>query len=275
MTAEATLQQINRLSIWDISHYWHDFNPQTSSPSRLPLEVQKTLRALAAKAGRSLYLRCGGKSLVYRTLTGPDGQLPLSYVRRVYRREFKYAIEGRKYKRTFLSGINMSRIGLLVWCRENGIKPPAFWFSEDDPLLARPVGELGRRLAPEEIVQYGLVMLFDEAPELEDGARRTSGFNMSGAYPVFKERDSVIEEAISRINRGNAKARFAPAAQLKREYKDFYLAKSYENKSQAARDFFDGLSREQRKILVPIYNEKEHAKFYEHAVRNLFKVFKH
>lgn len=276
MTAEATLKQVDRLSIWDISHYWHDFNPLTSSPSQLPLEVQKTIRALAQKASKSLHLRFGGKGLVYKTLTGPDKQIPLSYVRRAYRREFKYAIEGRKYKKKFLGNINMSRAGVLIWCKENGIKPPTFWFSDDDPMLAKPVEELGRKLTPEEIDQYGLVVLFDdEQQSADESMRMSSDIDLSEDHPDFKAKDSIIKDALSKMNQANAKARFAPAEQLKQKYKAFYQEKSYKNKSQAARDYFDSLTPEQRKIIVPTYYERAHADFYKLAVRNLLKVFKH
>lgn len=98
---EPTLKVVDRLSIWDISHYWHGFNPLKSMPSHLPLEVQKSIRALALKASKNLHLRCATKGLIYKSLTNPDDILALSYVRRLYRREFKYAIEGRKYKRVF------------------------------------------------------------------------------------------------------------------------------------------------------------------------------
>ncbi len=276
MTAEATLKQVERLSIWDISHYWHDFNPLTSSPSKLPLRVQKTIRALAQKASQSLVLRCGGKGLIYKTLTGPDKQVPLSYVRRLYRREFNYAIEGRKYKKSFLGRINMSRVGVLVWCKENGIKPPTFWFSEDDPLLAKSAAELDRKLTSEEIDLYGFIVLFGEEPKpADEPMRMSSDIDLSEDRPGFKVKDPLFKEALSQMNKANAKARFAPAEQLKQKYKAFYQEKGYKNKSQAARDYFDSLTPEQRKIIVSIYSEREHEKFYEHAVRNFLKVFKH
>jgi hypothetical protein len=271
---EPTLKPVDRLSVWDISHYWHDANPQTSSPSKLPLEVQKTLRALALKASKSLYLRCG-KGFIYKSLTDPENELPLSYIRRLYKREFKYVIEGRKYKKSFLSSLNMSRVGVLVWCRENKFKPPSFWFADDDPLLAKPLQELGRKFTPDEIEQYGLILLLnEESKPAGEHIRTSSDSDLSQDRPDFPEKTSFIKEAISEINKANAKARFAPAEKLKLEFKEYYEANGYKNKSRAARDYFDSLTPEQRKIIVPSYFEREHKSFYRLAVRNLLRVFK-
>lgn len=272
---EPTLKQVDRLSIWDISHYWHDANPQTSSPSNLPLEVQKTIRALAQRASKTLYLRCGGKGFIYKSLTGPANEPQLSYVRRLYRREFKYAIEGRKYKKSFLGNINMARAGVLIWCKENGFKPPAFWFSEDDPLLAKSPQELTKKFTPEEIEQFGLILLLDEQPKpLSEPVRMSSDIDLSQNHRGFNAQESIIKKALSDMNKASAKARFAPAEKLKDEFKEFFEVHGYTNKSQAARDYFDFLSVEKRKILVPTYYERDHQKFHSNAVRNLRSVFK-
>lgn len=272
---EPTLKTINRLSLWDISHYWHGFNPLKTSPSRLPIEVQKSIRALALKASKNLQLRCTTKGLIYKSLTDPDNELPLSYVRRAYRREFKYAIEGRKYKKSFLTNINMSRSGVLIWCKENNFKPPAFWFADDDPILKKSVEELDKKLTPEEIEKYGMVTLFSEEPRpIGSPPNNPIDTAMSQQKPESHPQDSLIQAALSRMNKANAKVRYEPADKLKAEFKEFFKSKGYRVKSHAARDFFESLDPASRRFIVPSYFETEHDQFIDNAVRNLREVLK-
>ena len=40
------LRTIDHLSIWEIAHRWHDFDPNQTDPKKLPLPVQDTLRLI-------------------------------------------------------------------------------------------------------------------------------------------------------------------------------------------------------------------------------------
>lgn len=78
-----------------------------------------------------------------------------------------------------------------------------------------------------------------------------------------------IDEVISERNRKHAKARYAQLDKHKKQFKQFFLNNKYENKSQAARDYFNSLSIEQRKIVVPTYYEQDHQNCLAKAVRTL------
>lgn len=40
------LVHINTLSLWEIAHYWHDYDPRTSTTDHIPLKVRDTLLVL-------------------------------------------------------------------------------------------------------------------------------------------------------------------------------------------------------------------------------------
>jgi hypothetical protein len=52
------LCHFSELSIWEISHYWHGHNPDATKPNNLPVDVQSTMRVLAAASSGALYFRC-------------------------------------------------------------------------------------------------------------------------------------------------------------------------------------------------------------------------
>lgn len=37
---------IDHLSVWEVAHRWHGFDPNTTDPQALPLAVQDTLRTI-------------------------------------------------------------------------------------------------------------------------------------------------------------------------------------------------------------------------------------
>lgn len=276
---EPILQEVNRLSIWDLSHYWHGFNPQKSTPSRLPLDVQKTIRALTLKASKSLYLRCTVNGFVHRKLIDAEDQIAISWVRRLYKREFDFAIKGKKYKRSFLSDISISRKSVLIWCKKNNFEPPKFWFRDDDPLLSKSVEELDTALSPEQMQQYGYIALFNPT-QTEKNQNTSYQFSTDADIESekldIKRKNSIIEEAISEINKANAKARYKELDDVKASFIKYYQSNKSlgQHKSELARQFFYSLSFAEKVLVVPTYTEKDKKTGYEKAVRNLLKVIK-
>jgi len=53
------------LSIWEISHRWHNHDPNTTDPDSLPLEVQDTLRFLTRKMARHELPSCSSRGVRY------------------------------------------------------------------------------------------------------------------------------------------------------------------------------------------------------------------
>lgn len=276
---ESVLKEIDKLSLWDISHYWHGANPQKTSPSRLPLEVQKTMRALAMKASKGLYLICKPNGFIYNQLVDPEDLFTIGFVKRSYKREFDYVINGRKYKRKFLSSISMGRKGILIWCKRNKIAPPKFWFDENDSLLSKTVEELDTSLSPDQMQKYGYIALFDtdkDSESKQSGFQLAADFHADAEKPDFKKKNIIIEQAISESNRANAKVRYAKLDKIKSCFVQFYSENKahYKGKSAIARAFFEVLPFSEKVLVVPSYNEKHHKEHLEKATRNLLKVIK-
>ncbi len=277
--SEPILKELDKLSIWDLSHYWHGFNPQKSTKSSMPVEVQKSMRALALKASKSLYLACKSKGFVFKRLTDAEDQITISVVKRLYKREFEYAIRGKKYKRSFLSSISIGRKSVLIWCKKNKIDPPKFWFGDDDPLLSQTIEELDTSLPPDQMQKYGYVALFDIEPANDNanvGYQFSSDIDIETDKPDFKKKNSFVKEAISEINKANAKARYLELDQVKARFIKYYKSnkdKAIKN-SELIRQFFDTLSFAEKVLVVPTYDDKDKKEGYRKAVRNLSKVIK-
>ena len=274
---ESILKEVEKLSLWDISHYWHGVNPQKTLPSRLPLEVQKTMRALALKASKGLYLICKPNGFIYNRLVDQEDQFTISYVRRCYKREFDYAINGKKYKRKFLSGISMGRKGILIWCKRNNISPPKFWFDENDPLLSKSIEELDTSLPPDQMKIHGYIALFDTSNvNKKSGNQFDLDFYTDAEKPDFKKKNSIIEEAISESNRANAKSRYVKLDNIKANFLKFYSENktNFKSKAAVATAFFEALTFSEKVLIVPTYNENDKKEGYKKAIRNLLKVIK-
>ncbi|MBX9676136.1 MAG: hypothetical protein K2V71_05965 [Methylotenera sp.] len=276
--AEPILKELDKLSIWDLSHYWHGFNPQKSTASNLPLEVQKTMRALALKASKSLYLLCRPKGFTYNRLTDPEDQLTISIVKRIFKREFDLVIRGKKYKHKFLSDISIGRKSVLIWCKKNKITPPNFWFDANDPLVSKSIEELDISLSPEQMQSYGYIALFNisQHNNLLNGFQFSSDINTDSHRPDFKQKSLIIKEAISESNRVNAKARYTKLDEIKANFEKYYSENRSNFKSKASTSiaFFESLTFAQKVLVVPSYDVNDKKDGYKKAVRNLLKVIK-
>ena len=51
------LPHVKILSLWEIAHYWHDYDPRVSQTHHLPLKVRDTLLVFATEFGSSLNIR--------------------------------------------------------------------------------------------------------------------------------------------------------------------------------------------------------------------------
>lgn len=126
------LHVISELSLWEISHYWHGFNPNQTNPKCLPVEVEKTLRALAASTSRGVYFRCLPRSVYHEAFS--DSALAYKILVRSIQRKLRSAYYYRRYNKKFLDGLSMHRIALARWCKTTGVPLPEFWFPPSDPL---------------------------------------------------------------------------------------------------------------------------------------------
>jgi hypothetical protein len=266
----AVLHDIPQLSIWDLSHYWHSVNPQSTQASNLPVKVQQTLRALALKASKGLYLRCEVGGFIHKVFN--EEPVAVSTVSRIYQRELRAAYTGKKYKKKFLSGISMSKKGVLIWCKQTKTEPPSFWFNDDDPLLSKSVSELVSPLSDEQMRKYGYFPMFGkelESPTLDNIFKVSNADSLTIEGQAFKEKNSPIAKAISDMASKNAKQRYTILDGIKNEFIEFYQTSNYKNRKEAARIFFESLNSKARIQLVPTYDETDLAQSKEKAVRTL------
>lgn len=223
-----------------------------------------------------MYLRCNAGGIIFKALTDPDFGTSIALIRRLYLREFNFAITGRKYKRKFLSQITMSKNGLILWCRLNRIEPPKFWFGDDDPLLKKSIDQLECKISPEQMQSYGFIRLLSDTDEIPiiEGIKLSSDFDNIDK-PVSESKD-IIKEALSQMNRANAEVRYSKLNQLKSRFETYYTDNMSDKakKADLIRKFFDSLAFDEKIAIVPTFDEKSPKENYQKAIRTLSKVIK-
>lgn len=269
----AKMQEFLRLNLWDISHYWHGYNPQRTNPNSLPVDVQISLRALTFKLKDTLYFKCTLNSFSHRLFY--QDHKPLRLLARDFQRKLKKCYSGRSYNKKFLQSLELGRSSLLMWCQKTNTKPPSFWFDEDDPILDKPVEDNFSSLPDDEKRKYGYFAMFDvtekdtsqqKTKQTESGSDATNNFT-----DIAKEQNlnKEVKDAISKMYRNKAKAAYKKLDEHKSKYIQFFYENNYNNKSQAARDYFLLLSLEDKKIVVPTYYVIDHENGVIKAVRTL------
>lgn len=122
------LAHVKILSLWEIAHYWHDYDPRLSKTHQLPLKVRDTLLVLSMSYSKKLNIRVEhDKSLLLEAL---------GYTRRFttrhYRQAFKKSIDKKTFGKRFYSHMFLSRSQLAKWCIDNKESLPKFWFPDND-----------------------------------------------------------------------------------------------------------------------------------------------
>lgn len=147
------------LSVWEIAHRWHGYDPNTTDPHALPLEVQDRLRLLTRLMYEHDLNSCNEKGVEnwvlgdmlgreallktneHKTLS--DEELEEQY--RAYAEQYEWrasfhtnlvkdfdqCFRYRVYDKATLDRVFIFQPTLFEVCREHGIKPPTFWQCED------------------------------------------------------------------------------------------------------------------------------------------------
>ena len=91
-----------------------------------------------------------------------------------------------------------------------------------------------------------------------------------------KKKNAIIEEAISKSNRANAKSRYAKLDEVKANFVKFFAQNkaTYKSKSATARAFFESVPFNEKVLIAPTYDKDQHKDGLEKATRNLLKVIK-
>lgn len=113
------------LSVWEISHRWHDFDPDESDPKKLPRPIRERIRQLlqALTYGLNPYDANDQDILVEEIwFTG------------IRKTEFALKLERhlnqRIYEKEFLNSIFIRQNELERWCWRFNEPLPFFWFPE-------------------------------------------------------------------------------------------------------------------------------------------------
>lgn len=154
------LAHVKILSLWEVAHYWHDFDPRVSQTHHLPLKVRDTLLVFSMEFGRSLSLRVEQDKAYMLEVANAAPR----FTARHYRHSFKKAIEKKVFGKLFFSKMFISRSQLARWCISKNEPLPTFWFPDNDKFPYIAEGDL-----TEEITvggRYKVQLLYDDRPKL-------------------------------------------------------------------------------------------------------------
>ncbi len=148
---------LEHISIWELAHRWHEYDPNTSDPRQLPLEVQDTLR-LITKAQHDHQLGIctpngvelkNDRTLVRREdfrfehdekeLTEDEKndfyiEHSIFHSKRhnEFSEELPNSFRNREFDKPYLESIHITKPWTYLFCLENNLAMPAFWISESD-----------------------------------------------------------------------------------------------------------------------------------------------
>jgi len=241
------LHQLSELSIWEISHYWHGIKPNSTNPKSLPIDVEGTLRTLAAASSKGIYYRSVPGSFYCHAFT--DSQLAAQLVTHAYQRELKKAYKRRRYNKKFLDGLTISRVALAKWCIKTKTTFPDFWFPDDDPLRSKKIEEMDDISV---LSGNGKYVLFPMNGNNYIRLSTSEGLDASSSdFEGMKLK--AINEAISQMNKKNAHSKYQGLYAIKLNFIRFYHSRSFISKSEASLLFYRSMSAEEKQILVPSF----------------------
>lgn len=128
---------LSYLSVWEICHRWHGFNPNNADPENLPFEIQDSLRFL------SRLILAGSIPLLDEVFTTkPEAQSMNRYDLLMFEtpeipKAYEECVFHRKYDKSILDAYLINQADLFRCCVMNDLPYPDFWFDDN---LASTVG---------------------------------------------------------------------------------------------------------------------------------------
>lgn len=221
------LAHLKILSLWEIAHYWHDYDPRLSKTHHLPLKVRDTLLVLSMAYSKKLNIRVEQDRAYLLGLIGRAQR----FTARHYRHTFKKSIDKKVFGKRFYSNILLTRSQLAQWCIDHNEQLPEFWFPDNDK---HPYDLTTENLKEEMSTdgRYKLMLLYDDTKKKD-------------------EESSVKQSCAATVSSNAAKAANAKHAEtnaIKARFIEFYVAegKQYPSRAAASRHFFDSLEKRQR-----------------------------
>lgn len=235
-SADTMLAHIKNLSIWEIAHYWHGYDPRESKTHHLPLKVRDTLLVLSMTYSKKLCLRVEIEKAYMLEFIGYAPR----FTARHYRHSFKKAIDNKVFGKQFFSRMFITRSQLGRWCIEHNEPLPQFWFPDNEKFPFNATGDLSEEITAGG--RYKLILLYDDTVNHSD--------EPSQEQPIVA---TVNENAIRA-----AKAKHAQRNAIKERFISFYQTEgdNYPSKTDSAGHFFDTLDKHKEQLL---FNTKETA----------------
>ncbi|MCE7914876.1 MAG: hypothetical protein DYH15_09415 [Nitrosomonas sp. PRO4] len=221
------LAHIKILSLWEIAHYWHNYDPRLSKTHQLPLEVRDTLLVLSMTYSKNLNIRVEQNKTFLIDLIGRTRRL----TSRHYRQVFKKSMEKKIFGKRFFSSMFLTRSQLAKWCIDNKEPLPEFWFSDNDN---HPFDVSDENLLKEMSVDghYKVMLLYDDHKNVNsESASNQSSFT------------TVSDNAVKA-----AKAKHAQTNAIKSRFINFHLTEGdkYPSKKASAEHFFNSLEKREQ-----------------------------
>ena len=200
------LAHVKILSMWEVAHYWHDYDPRVSQTHHLPLKVRDTLLVFSQEFGNSLSIRVeqdqAYKLEIYTAAP--------KFTARHYRHSFKKAIDRKVFGKRFFSNMFITRSQLARWCISKNEPLPKFWFPDNDKFPYKAEGDLTDEITANG--RYKVQLLYDDrkkpanskAPQ-EQPIATTVNENAVKAAKASHAATNAIKERFIHSQRGRTK----------------------------------------------------------------------
>ena len=223
------LVHIKNLSLWEVAHYWHGFDPQATTTHNLPLKVRNTLRVLSMWCGNKVAYRIEKEQAFLFEVAKKTPR----FTARHYRHAFKKAIDNKVFGKRFFSGMYIARSQLARICTQHNEPLPQFWFPDNEKYPYKVTGDISDEATVDG--RYKLAMIYDDTAQLSD--------DHSNDPPIATTVNSNAVKA--------AQASHAPTNEIKSRFICFYEEKCHDfpSKRAAAKSFYDSLHDKQEKLL--------------------------
>lgn len=224
------LAHVKIFSLWEVAHYWHDFDPRVSQTHHLPLKVRDTLLVFSMEFGSSLSLRVEQDKAYMLEIANAAPR----FTARHYRHSFKKAIEKKVFGKRFFSKMYISRSQLARWCINKNEPLPKFWFPDNDKFPYIVNGDLTDEITASG--RYKVQLLYDDR-------KKSSGSEAPQEQPIVA---TVNENAIKA-----AQASHAATNAIKDRFIQFFgeEGQNCPSRKAAAEYFFDTLLETREQLL--------------------------
>ena len=224
------LAHVKVLSLWEVAHYWHDFDPRVSQTHHLPLKVRDTLLVFSMEFGSSLSIRVEQDKAYMLEIYNAAPR----FTARHYRHSFKNAIDKKVFGKRFFSNMFITRSQLARWCISKNESLPKFWFPDNDKFPYNADGDISDEITANG--RYKVQLLYDD---------RT--------IPSSSEAPQV-QPIVATVNENAVKAAQASHAAMnaiKEKFIHFFSeeTQNYPSKKAAAEQFYSTLHEAQEKLL--------------------------